>query len=156
MQQDALGLSETQVKVLNRAFIEAGLITMKDGPNGKRYSKRDSEGCIIEASGFDLSPLAARYAGLIHLVAAAKAERAEMTQLEAENASSSIANSPTAALLEGYLDTPERYLGSYELSNSLNLSSYKQLPKIVPCSINLTIPKRIIKRSDTGTFASTS
>jgi replication initiation protein RepC len=63
MQRDALGLSETQVKVLNRAFIEAGLITMKDGPNGKRYSKRDSEGCIIEAYGFDLSPLAARMRG---------------------------------------------------------------------------------------------
>ena len=43
MQQEALGLSPTQVKALNRALIEAGLITMKDSPNGKRYGKRDGQ-----------------------------------------------------------------------------------------------------------------
>jgi replication initiation protein RepC len=37
MQADALGLSGTQVKAINRQLIEAGLITMKDSPNGKRY-----------------------------------------------------------------------------------------------------------------------
>ena len=42
MQQEALGLSESRVKATNRALIEAGLITMKDSPNGKRYGKRDS------------------------------------------------------------------------------------------------------------------
>ena len=31
-------------------------------PNGKRYGKRDPKGRIIEAYGFDLSPIAARYA----------------------------------------------------------------------------------------------
>src|SRR5271167_443319 len=40
-QQDALGLSATRVKALNRELIEAGLITMKDSPNGKRYGKRE-------------------------------------------------------------------------------------------------------------------
>ena len=44
MQQEALGLSPTQVKAINRALIEAGLITMKDSPNGKRYGKRDRQG----------------------------------------------------------------------------------------------------------------
>ena len=44
MQQDALGLSATRVKALNRALIEAGLVTMKDSPNGKRYGKRDRQG----------------------------------------------------------------------------------------------------------------
>ena len=44
MQQEALGLSATQVKAINRALIEAGLITMKDSPNGKRYGKRDRAG----------------------------------------------------------------------------------------------------------------
>src|ERR1039458_335277 len=42
MQQEALGLSSTRAKAINRALIEAGLITMKDSPNGKRYGRRDN------------------------------------------------------------------------------------------------------------------
>jgi replication initiation protein RepC len=77
-QQAALGLSRTQVKALNRALIEASLITMKDSPNRKRYGRRDPQGRIIEAYGFDLSPLAVRYAEFAQLVAEARAERADM------------------------------------------------------------------------------
>src|SRR5664279_2513974 len=39
LQQDALGLSPTQVKGINRALIEAGLISMKDSPHGRRYGR---------------------------------------------------------------------------------------------------------------------
>jgi replication initiation protein RepC len=78
VQRDALGLSETQVRVLNRALIGADLITMKDGPNGKRYGKQDSEGCIIEALGSICLRLRC---GMRSLAAAAKAERVEMAQL---------------------------------------------------------------------------
>jgi replication initiation protein RepC len=81
LQQEALGLSETQVKALNRSLIEAGLISMKDSPNGKRWGRRDSAGHITEAYGFDLSPLAARYAEFVQLTAEAKAERAERGHL---------------------------------------------------------------------------
>jgi replication initiation protein RepC len=49
MQQEALGLSPTQVKEINRRLIELGLVTMKDSPNGKRYGKRDPKGRIVEA-----------------------------------------------------------------------------------------------------------
>ena len=56
MQQEALGLSATQVKAINRGLIEPGLITMRDSPNGKRYGKRERQGRIVEAYGFDLSP----------------------------------------------------------------------------------------------------
>ncbi|HTT79656.1 MAG TPA: helix-turn-helix domain-containing protein, partial [Stellaceae bacterium] len=44
MQQEALGLSATQVKEINRRLIERGLLTMKDSPNGKRYGLRDPKG----------------------------------------------------------------------------------------------------------------
>src|SRR6201982_528818 len=67
LEQETLGLSETQAKRLNRCLIEAGLVTMKDSPNGKRYGKRDPKGRIVEAYGFDLSPLAARYAEFVRL-----------------------------------------------------------------------------------------
>jgi replication initiation protein RepC len=81
MQQEQLGLSPTRAKAINRALIEAGLITMKDSPNGKRYGKRDHKGRIVEAYGFDLSPIAARHAEFLHLAAEAKAERDEMRRL---------------------------------------------------------------------------
>src|SRR5450432_1679776 len=81
MQQEALGLSPTRAKAINRALIEAGLITMKDSPNGKRYGKRDPRGNIVEAYGFDLSPIAMRHAEFVRLAAEAKAEREAMRRL---------------------------------------------------------------------------
>jgi replication initiation protein RepC len=81
MQQEALGLSETQVKDINRRLIELGLVTMKDSPNGKRYGKRDPKGRIIEAYGFDLSPVAARHAEFVRLAEEGKAERQAMGRL---------------------------------------------------------------------------
>lgn len=81
MQQQELGLSESRVKMINRALIEAGVITMKDSPSGKRYGVRDRAGRITEAYGFDLSPLAARYAEFVRLAEEARAERIEMGRL---------------------------------------------------------------------------
>jgi replication initiation protein RepC len=81
LQREALGLSPTQAKAVNRALIEAGLITMKDSPNGKRYGMRDRAGRITEAYGFDLSPIATRYEEFVRLAEEARAERAEMGRL---------------------------------------------------------------------------
>jgi replication initiation protein RepC len=81
MQQEALGLSPTQVKETNRRLIELGLVTMKDSPNGKRYGKRDPKGRIVEAYGFDLSPIAARNAEFVRLAAEGRAERLAMGRL---------------------------------------------------------------------------
>ena len=81
LQREALGLSATQVKEINRALIEAGLIAMKDSPNGKRYGRRDGRGQIVEAYGFDLSPIAARHAEFVRVAAEAKAEREAMAKL---------------------------------------------------------------------------
>ena len=81
MQQEALGLSPTQVKEINRRLIELGLVTMKDSPNGKRYGKRDPKGRIVEAYGFDLSPIAGRHAEFRRLAEEGRAERAAMGRL---------------------------------------------------------------------------
>ncbi len=74
-QQCALGLSLTQVKAINRMLIESGLLTMRDSPNGKRYGRRDRQGRVVEAYGFDLSPLAARHAEFVRLAEEEKLER---------------------------------------------------------------------------------
>jgi replication initiation protein RepC len=81
MQQEALGLSPTQVKEINRRLIELGLLTMKDSPNGKRYGRRDPQGRITEAYGFDLAPIAARHAEFVRLAEEGRAERAAMGRL---------------------------------------------------------------------------
>jgi replication initiation protein RepC len=81
MQQQALGLSSSQVKEINRRLIELGLVTMKDSPNGKRYGKRDPKGRIVEAYGFDLAPIAAYHAEFVRLAEEGRAERAAMGRL---------------------------------------------------------------------------
>jgi replication initiation protein RepC len=81
MQQEALGLSPTRVKAINRVLIDAGLITMKDSPNGKRYGKRDGRERIVEAYGFDLSPIAARHAEFVALAEEARLEREAVRRL---------------------------------------------------------------------------
>src|SRR6202008_396202 len=81
MQQEALGLSATRVKAINRALIEAGLITMKDSPNGKRYGRRDGKGPIVEAFGFDFAPVGARYAEFVRVAEEGRAEREAMGRL---------------------------------------------------------------------------
>ena len=97
LQQEALGLSATRVKAINRALIEAGLVTMKDSPNGKRYGKRDPKGTIVEAYGFDLSPIAARHGEFVRLAAEAKAERVEMARFRRR---ATIARNGIAQILE--------------------------------------------------------
>lgn len=56
------GFSLATLKRHARRLCEAGLIAFKDSPNGKRYGRRDADGVIVEAYGFDLAPLAARTA----------------------------------------------------------------------------------------------
>jgi replication initiation protein RepC len=41
-------------------LVECGLITRKDSPNGKRYSRKDRAGEITDAFGFSLAPLLVR------------------------------------------------------------------------------------------------
>ncbi|MBO6727838.1 MAG: hypothetical protein JJ911_19425 [Rhizobiaceae bacterium] len=58
MEQTGFSLATLRRHV--RRLCEAGLIWMKDSPNGKRYGARDEGGYIVQAYGFDLAPLAAR------------------------------------------------------------------------------------------------
>lgn len=81
MQQEELQLSPTRTKALNRLLIELGLIVAKDSPNGKRYGQRDRQGNIIEAYGFDLSPLAQRLEEFENIAQEGRAIRARMGQL---------------------------------------------------------------------------
>ena len=97
MQQQELGLGPSQVKNLNRQLVELGLVVMKDSPNGKRYGRRDPQGRIVEAYGFDLSPLASRHA---EFRAEAEAGREERARIQALRRRATIARNGIRQLLE--------------------------------------------------------
>lgn len=82
--QDALGLGRTQIKTLIRVAAEYDLLEPDDGPNGRRYGSREGrDGPIVEAYGFDLTPLAARRAELEAVAAAHQERRREGGRLRA-------------------------------------------------------------------------
>jgi len=69
------GFSLSALKRHARRLAESGVIAFKDSPNGKRWGRRDADGRIIEAYGFDLSPLSARVEEFEQLQAELQAER---------------------------------------------------------------------------------
>ncbi|MCI2400982.1 plasmid replication protein RepC [Aliiroseovarius subalbicans] len=69
------GFSLSALKRHARRLAEIGVISFKDSPNGKRWGRRDVDGVIIEAYGFDLSPLSARVEEFEQLRAELQAER---------------------------------------------------------------------------------
>ena len=69
------GFSLSALKRHSRRLAEIGVIAFKDSPNGKRWGHRDADGRIIEAYGFDLSPLSARAEEFERLHAELQAER---------------------------------------------------------------------------------
>ena len=76
------GFSLSALKRHARRVAELGLISFKDSPNGKRWGRRNEEGVIIEAYGFDLSPLAARVEEFEQLHVEIQAERALCQRLK--------------------------------------------------------------------------
>ncbi|WP_371228911.1 plasmid replication protein RepC [Roseovarius sp. 2305UL8-3] len=69
------GFSLSALKRHARRLAETGVISFKDSPNGKRWGRRDADGVIVEAYGFDLSPLSARVEEFEQLQAELQAER---------------------------------------------------------------------------------
>lgn len=79
MEQTGFSLATLRRHV--RQLCEVGVISMKDSPNGKRWGRRDADGVIVEAYGFDLAPLAARAEEFEALYAHLQAERAACATL---------------------------------------------------------------------------
>ena len=72
--ETTLGMGRRQVQNVLNALIRANLINPVDSPTGRRWGKRDARtGKIIEAYGFDLSPIALRHAEFVALTERATA-----------------------------------------------------------------------------------
>lgn len=95
------GMAETTLRRHLAALVEAGLLTRRDSPNGKRYVRRDQQGAIGEAFGFSLAPLLAR-AGEIETVAAEVA--AERLLLQRMRERITLARRDIAKLIETALE----------------------------------------------------
>src|SRR5512132_3896010 len=80
--ESTLGLARRQVQNVLNALIHATLITPVDSPTGRRWGHRDAKtGKIIEAYGFDLSPIALRHDEFVAIAERAAAEERERADL---------------------------------------------------------------------------
>src|SRR5512132_2788839 len=79
--ETTLGLARRQVQTVLNALIRANLITPVDSPTGRRWGQRDTTGKIVEAYGFDLSPIALRHAEFVAIAERAAAEERERAAL---------------------------------------------------------------------------
>jgi replication initiation protein RepC len=79
----AHGMTETTLRRHLAALVSAGIVIRRDSPNGKRYARKDADGEVEIAFGFDLAPVLAR-AGEFEVLAseAAAARRAAMMARE--------------------------------------------------------------------------
>lgn len=76
------GFSLSALKRHARRLAEVGVIAFKDSPNGKRWGRRNDDGHIVEAYGFDLSPMAARVEEFTELYGRIQEERALCQRLK--------------------------------------------------------------------------
>lgn len=86
--EDRTGLAERTIRYAFKELIETGVIASKDSANGKRYARKSRAGQIIDAFGFDLSPLLERmdewrqrHGALVDYQREQKAKREETTVL---------------------------------------------------------------------------
>jgi replication initiation protein RepC len=75
------GMAEQTIRRHLAALVDAGLLTRKDSPNGKRYARKDRSGSIREAFGFSLAPLLARAEEIERLAAEVVAEKLYVQRL---------------------------------------------------------------------------
>ncbi|MDI7861896.1 replication initiation protein RepC [Rhizobiaceae bacterium n13] len=80
----AHGISEATLRRCLAQLVEAGLLIRRDSPNGKRYARRNADGSVAKAFGFDLRPLLARVVEIGEAAAAAMAERNAIALLREE------------------------------------------------------------------------
>ncbi|WHO75731.1 plasmid replication protein RepC [Rhizobium sp. BT03] len=71
----ARGMAAATLRRHLAGLVEAGLISRKDSPNGKRYIRRNREGGVDEAYGFSLAPLLARATEIEAIAARLAADR---------------------------------------------------------------------------------
>ncbi|MGE7368464.1 plasmid replication protein RepC [Neorhizobium sp. NPDC001467] len=78
------GMAEQTIRRHLTSLVEAGLLTRRDSPNGKRYARRGRAGDITHAFGFSLQPLLARSEEIFALAEKVERERVQIQLLREE------------------------------------------------------------------------
>ncbi|MBB2674234.1 UNVERIFIED_ORG: replication initiation protein RepC [Rhizobium esperanzae] len=120
----ARGMAAATLRRHLAVLVEAGLISRKDSPNGKRYVRRGRAGGIDEAYGFSLAPLLAR-ASEIEAIAAGLA--ADRQMLRAMKERLTICRRDIVKLLAAAVE--EAVLGDWERMSSLFHALLQRIPK---------------------------
>jgi replication initiation protein RepC len=77
----AHGMAPATLRRHLSVLVECGLVVRRDSPNGKRYARKDQDGEISQAFGFDLTPLLARAQEFEAMAEAVRAERRALALL---------------------------------------------------------------------------
>ncbi|MBX5180227.1 replication initiation protein RepC [Rhizobium lentis] len=120
----ARGMAAATLRRHLALLVEAGLISRKDSPNGKRYVRRSREGGIDEAYGFSLAPLLAR-AGEIEVMAARIAADRQMLRGLKERLT--IRRRDIAKLISAAVE--EAVAGDWERVSSMFHSILQRIPR---------------------------
>jgi replication initiation protein RepC len=80
----ARGMSPATLRRHLASLVEAGLILRRDSANGKRYCRRDDQGQVENAFGFDLAPLALRSDDIFAQAESVRLEARAISRLRAE------------------------------------------------------------------------
>ena len=118
------GMADATLRRHLAALVEAGLILRRDSPNGKRYCRRDAQGGIESAFGFDLSPLALSAAGIHQAAEEVRAQARACQRLRGEI---TIHLRDTAKIVEAGL--VERRAGDWEGFSLSLMPLSRRLPR---------------------------
>ena len=77
----AHGMAEATLRRHIAALVDAGLLSRRDSPNGKRYARKDGGGAVDEAYGFSLAPLLSRAREIEQMAAGIEMERLQLRRL---------------------------------------------------------------------------
>lgn len=118
------GFSLSALKRHTRRLAEAGVIAFRDSPNGKRWGRRSTSGHIIEAYGFDLTPLQARVEEFEHLHETLQAEHALCQFLRRQL-------TVTRRMIRAHIETAlqQAYRGPWGVLQDIFENLLKELPR---------------------------
>ncbi|PDT34613.1 replication initiation protein RepC [Rhizobium sp. M10] len=120
----ARGMAAATLRRHLAVLVEAGLISRKDSPNGKRYVRRGRAGGIDEAYGFSLAPLLAR---AIEIEAMAASIAVDRQMLRAMKERLTICRRDIAKLIAAAAE--EAVPGEWERVASLFHALLQRIPK---------------------------
>ncbi|PDT14832.1 replication initiation protein RepC [Rhizobium sp. J15] len=120
----ARGMAAATLRRHLAVLVEAGLISRKDSPNGKRYVRRGRAGGIDEAYGFSLAPLLARASEIEATAAGIAADR---QMLRATKERLTICRRDIAKLIAAAVE--EAVPGAWERVSSLFHALLERIPK---------------------------